>query len=532
MYIDGAAAQIVNCLFRDNMIGQGSGGAIFIDGSDPRIDNCVFSDNGVAGSSGSGGAIYNNQGGPTITGSLFRYNQAWFDHPPGRGGAIFNNSAKPDTAIVDCLFESNIASGGWGAGGAIYNNSSHIVISICRFKGNGSRGEMAEGGAVYNSDSNTAIQNCIFEANSAIAPYNGNGGAILNEGGTHAITNCTFGFNEAFALSEEDNVNNANAVASLSSSNTAIANSILWYNSSRTEDQVYTDDSSSTSISHSNVDQSISGGTGNLRQHPRFGADLHLRAESPEINLADSGSAPAADMDGEPRPQGTAADMGADEFLDSDGDGLPDYWEAMHQIDDAAGDADDDLVPNRAEYHLGTHPASPERVADATIRGALRNDGFHQASDLSAPAGATDDGDLRAFIVFDVSSMANSVAAAAVRLELAGYNSDAVPEVFQIWDVSTTTDQLANDTSGQAGIDIYDDLGGGTLYGEFAATPSDGATVLDIRLNRTAVRDINAARTGSGNYIIGLSLKDPESGHLLFSEAGEPRIHQLVIVEE
>jgi hypothetical protein len=532
MYIDGAAAQIVNCLFRVNIVQgeESKGGAIFIDGSDPRIDNCVFLDNTARGDLGSGGAIYNHRGGPTITGSLFQDNLAWGLYLAS-GGAISNYEAKPDTTITDCLFLSNSASGDYGVGGAIYNRRSPIVISNCRFKGNSNDGESAEGGAVGNSQSNAAIQNCIFDANRLYGTYDAYGGALVNNGGTPTITNCTFAFNRLTVAAFEE-LDTSGAIASLSNSNTVITNSILWYNGAQTDAQVYTDDSSSTSISYSNVDQSISGGTGNIREHPRFGADLHLRADSPGTNLADSGSAPAADMDGEARPQGTAADMGADEFLDSDGDGLPDYWEALHQIDDAAGDEDDDQVPNRAEYHLGTHPASPERVAGATLRGTVRNDGFHQASDLSTPTGTVGAGTLRAFFVFDISGVANQVVDASVRLELAGYNSNAVPLTFQIWDVSATAAQLAADTSGETGIAIYNDLGGGTLYGEFAPTPSDDATVLDIRLNGAAIGDINTARAGSGNFNLGLCLKGLGTGHLLFSEADELRIHQLVLVEE
>jgi hypothetical protein len=60
--------------------------------------------------------------------------------------------------------------------------------------------------------------------------------------------------------------------------------------------------------------------------------------------------------------------------------------------------------------------------------------------------------------------------------------------------------QLAADIGGQDGIAIYNDLGSGTFYGEFAPTPSDGATVLDIRLNQAAINHVNAARTGSGKF--------------------------------
>jgi hypothetical protein len=531
MYIDGVAAQISNCLFRGNVAGpsDGYGGAIFIDAGNPLIDNCVFSGNDAnSGVEGYGGAIYNNQGGPTITGSLFENNQSTSGYG-NFGGAIYNDAAKPATTIADCHFVSNTASGEVGRGGAIYNDSSHIVISSCRFKGNRCGGLYGYGGAILNQGSDATIQNCIFDANRAGGRDGGYGGAVSNFNCAAAIINCTFAFNVASSTTTDSG---GGAVASHNSSNAGIANSILWYNDASTDTQVYNDASSSTSISYSNVDQSISGGSGNMREHPRLGADLHLRADSPDMNNADTGSAPAADMDGETRPQGTAADMGADEFLDSDGDRMPDYWEALHEVDAVTGDGDGDLVPNLAEYHLGTDPNSSEQISGAAHRGAVRNDGFHEASDLSTPTGVTGAGTLRSFFVFDVSSVANPVAEAAVRLELADYNSNAVPEIFQIWDVSATAAQLAADTSGQAGIDIYNDLGAGTFYGAFAPTPSDGALVLDIRLNQAAIDDVNAARTGSGNFIIGLRLKSPGTGHLLFSEAGEARVHQLVLVEE
>lgn len=57
------------------------------------------------------------------------------------------------------------------------------------------------------------------------------------------------------------------------------------------------------------------GGPGNLRGDPMFvgASDYHLQPGSPARDAAD-GTPPARDIDGEPRPSGEAADIGADEL--------------------------------------------------------------------------------------------------------------------------------------------------------------------------------------------------------------------------
>ncbi|MFL7809437.1 MAG: choice-of-anchor Q domain-containing protein [Anaerolineae bacterium] len=60
---------------------------------------------------------------------------------------------------------------------------------------------------------------------------------------------------------------------------------------------------------------------------PRFfdapAGDLHLRALSPAIDRATALDAPPEDMDGQPRPQGLAYDIGADEHYAVDAVYLP-----------------------------------------------------------------------------------------------------------------------------------------------------------------------------------------------------------------
>jgi parallel beta-helix repeat protein len=67
-------------------------------------------------------------------------------------------------------------------------------------------------------------------------------------------------------------------------------------------------------------------GVGSLAADPRFvdefGFNFHLQNSSPAIDKGNTARAPSIDFDGQPRPAGTAADIGAFEFA-SDSTPLP-----------------------------------------------------------------------------------------------------------------------------------------------------------------------------------------------------------------
>ncbi|MFA7159695.1 MAG: SdrD B-like domain-containing protein [Kiritimatiellia bacterium] len=96
--------------------------------------------------------------------------------------------------------------------------------------------------------------------------------------------------------------------------------------------------------------------------------DYHLKAASPAIGQGAGrylGSFPMLnrDFDGEARPTGAAPDIGADEYVDGNGNGIPDYWEQTYGITiTSTSDADGDLFRDIDEYRAGTDPKDAESL--------------------------------------------------------------------------------------------------------------------------------------------------------------------------
>jgi hypothetical protein len=133
-------------------------------------------------------------------------------------------------------------------------------------------------------------------------------------------------------------------------------------------------------------------GASNLSTHPQMVAnDYHLWAASPCRRHGSTVVALTNDIDREARVLTATVDIGCDEFMDTDADGLPDFWENKYggspPILLPTADPDQDGFSHLDEYQNGTDPFKPTGV-DSDHDGLL--DGFEISIGLDADRADTD----------------------------------------------------------------------------------------------------------------------------------------------
>ncbi len=292
-----------------------------------------------------GGGLFNYGASPTVKRCVF------FDNYASQGGGMANRHSSP--TVTACTFTGNYAPLG---GGGMYNtDQSHPIVRSCVFHDNRTR--YLGGGGMYSGDSNPTVTDCFFVRNGA--PF---GGGMYNVAAEPVISNCTFSSNRVPSWGAGmQNEGGARPI---------VTNCILWGNS---PDQIrtFTGSSGTVVVTYSDV-QGGHPGQGNTNVDPLLTPDGHLRAGSPCINAGDpsvtSDPGVRRDMDDESRVLAARVDMGADEFIDSDGDGLPDWWEQTYfggvRAADPGDDPDGDGLANLDEYALysSAPTAAPIRV--------------------------------------------------------------------------------------------------------------------------------------------------------------------------
>jgi hypothetical protein len=271
------------------------GGGMYCDGSSPTVTHCTFIANLA---NVNGGGMYNNSSSPTVTDCVFIANT-----PGADGGGMYNDNSSSPT-ITDCIFSGHTAN----SGGGMYNRSnSSPVITDCLFSGN--MANFNGGGMVNNVNCNPTIINCTFSSNTGNV-----GGGMFND-----------------------------------SSSPATENSIFWNNSDSggldESAQIHTISGTPT-VDYSNVMAGWTGvGGNNINTDPLFidadgdddtvGTDddnLRLQTGSPCIDAGDNTALPVGittDLDGNTRISHLIVDMGAYEFQDADGDGIPDESDTL-----------------------------------------------------------------------------------------------------------------------------------------------------------------------------------------------------------
>ena len=316
--------------------GDPSLGAPPADAPDLTVANCIFYRNESFVKSGGAICNFTSAGNLVITASTFTENFG-----DEQGGAI--RVQKGNVIIEDSVFTGNKIkkdTGGVGGAIAISSTAGAAVIERCTFTGNKCR----DAGAV-SADVNATFTRCIFANNNPViaAPrygtigsrgdlpvtvtnclFYGNrvqygGGIAINGSGTNEnlnVMNCTFANNILVGTGAT-----GGAIYSLKTGGTAfnVTNCILWGNTNTNEIAGATGFLAPT-VSYTDTDQTgYAGSNGNINQDPLFvdpiTSDFHIQGISPCISSATATGAPNNDLEGTPRPQGVAFDMGAFEYI-------------------------------------------------------------------------------------------------------------------------------------------------------------------------------------------------------------------------
>jgi hypothetical protein len=228
----------------------------------------------------------------------------------------------------------------------------------------------AEGIYLDAQDSTTrvGVTNCIIQG---FAPTYG--GAVYIAQGQAWVTHCTLTGNTAKAIAQGIYVG---AYGSL-----RLRNSILWDSVSGSLQELVGDGATPDITVQSSV---VRGGStwGGINTDPHLTPHGELTALSAAainqgtplaaLSSASGVAAPRFDIHGEVR-QATQPDIGADEFVDLDGHGMPDWWQKRYfgsLGQDPNGNPDSDGANNATEYVYGTDPHNSDTDGDGATDGA------------------------------------------------------------------------------------------------------------------------------------------------------------------
>ena len=136
----------------------------------------------------------------------------------------------------------------------------------------------------------------------------------------------------------------------------------------------------------------------------------------------------------------------------------------------------------------GSTPPPSTNIA-ATDTGWYDNSGYHIPTNTNYIVG--DSGSkYRNWMTFNLSTFTTPVTSAKLQIKAYQYSSADPSETYELRDVTTPVSTL---TAGGSGLtSIYNDLGGGTIYGSRRFTGADSNQTVTIDLNSALVSAINA----------------------------------------
>lgn len=168
---------------------------------------------------------------------------------------------------------------------------------------------------------------------------------------------------------------------------------------------------------------------------------------------------------------------------------------------------------------LTAAPASAQLAA--TDAGRYDNTGFHDTEFNGYMTGVFDDTFVfRSFFAFDASLIPTDANLANAQLALfnpsGGFGSDLGSETIEIRGLNLSSVSVDSLLDGSAGLDGYDALGSGTLFGSAELSASDAGVWVRIALNQAFVDFVQA--NGSGTIVLGASLSSLSAADAGFNE--------------
>jgi len=359
------------------------------------------------------------------------------------GGGVIAFRAVSDVTIQDALVSDNRAFAGGGLGIA-----ESVLVQGCRIKGNSGS---ESGGGVFCLGGGR-LQDSLVNQNSA----NHGGGVCCLAGGN--LANNTIIAN--MASSEGGGLVFVGSPTGpgipVAVTNSTILNTIIYGNTATNAANLLNIGTNVTYSYCCTFPGPDVGGVGNITNNPQLTPDGHLKASSPCIDAGTAADAPPADIDGEARCDDprhsnivSIVDIGADEFVDTDLDGMADYWELNYfgsfTNRDGTGDRDNDGLSDLAEYENGTNPTNSDTDGDGMPDGwEVR----YSLNPLVANGGQDADGDglnnLAEYYADTDPTNADSVLSIlSVRPQFAGFQIDWKGGV-QAWQFLECREDLAN----------------------------------------------------------------------------------------
>ncbi|RJR16407.1 MAG: hypothetical protein C4581_09960, partial [Nitrospiraceae bacterium] len=309
-----ATVSVTNSHIYGNTNSGGAGGGFYTTnaGSTLAVSNSVIYSNSATSGAG---IFYNGGTGHSITNTVVRNNSA----TAGGGGGLFPQNTT--LTITGSTIKDNTAT---SHGGGVYSNSTPVNYYRSKLTGNTSS---TLGGAMYlsNSSASGTFENCIVAGNRGTG-----GGMVYANGGTVNIINSTVADNQA-------TTGNGGALRTSTTTTMTVRNSILWNNTAAVDGHLAYFNGGTLNISDSIISTGGDGvytdapyieGTLTLNisgymseNDPLFvdaaNGDYHIQSHSPAVDNASAAYAPDIDIDGDSRPQGSADDIGADEYAGS-----------------------------------------------------------------------------------------------------------------------------------------------------------------------------------------------------------------------